>query len=95
MKILSNIIQGNDFLLSHLSGFLEPVTGFNSIWKLCYRASDHGWSASTFHGRCDGKRHTITIIRKDDYVFGGYVDIPWGMVKIELFFQSLVPITNE
>jgi len=47
------------------------------IWKLCYRASSHGWAASTFHSYCDGKPHTVTIIRKDLYVFGGYTDISW------------------
>jgi len=54
------------------------VAGSNSVWKLCYRASYHGWAASIFHSNCDGKRDTVTIIRKDEYVFGGYTDIPWG-----------------
>ena len=78
MKIPSNIIQGNDFLFSHLSRFLAPVPGSHSNWKLCYRATSHGWAASTFHSFCDGKPHTVTIIRKSPYVFGGYTDIPWG-----------------
>ena len=39
----------------------------------------HGWDVRTqFHGRCDGKRDTVTIIKKGKYVFGGYADIPWG-----------------
>ena len=79
MKLDSNIVQGNDFFIVHLSLFMEPVVGSNPNWKLCYRASSHGWAASTFHSNCDGKRHTITIIRKAQYVFGGYVDIPWGI----------------
>ena len=79
MKLDSNIVQGNDFFIFHLSLFLDPVAGSNPNWKLCYRASYHGWAASTFHSNCDGKCHTITIIRKDQYVFGGYVDIPWGI----------------
>ena len=77
-KISSNIIQGNDFLFSHLSRFLAHVPGSHSNWRLCYRASSHGWAASTFHSRCDGKPHTVTIIRKSQYVFGGYTDIAWG-----------------
>ena len=79
MAIHSSIIQGNGFFISQLSRFMEPVAGSNSQWRLCYRASSHGWAASTFHSKCDGKRHTVTIIRKDQFVFGGYVDIPWGM----------------
>ena len=27
---------------------------------------------------CDGKRNTVTITQKGQYVFGGYTDIPWG-----------------
>jgi len=81
MEIQSDIIQSNHFFISHLSRFLDPVPG-SHIWKLCYRASSHGWAASTFHSRCDGKPHTVTIIRKKHYVFGGYTDIAWGMYTI-------------
>ena len=81
MKLESHIIQGNDFLFSPLSRFLNPVSS-SHIWKLCYRASAHGWSSSTFHTRCDGKPNTVTIIRKNQYVFGGYTDIAWGMYTV-------------
>ena len=26
------------------------------------------------------KKNTVTIIQKDQYVFGGYTDIPWGKI---------------
>ncbi|CAH3191542.1 unnamed protein product, partial [Porites evermanni] len=63
-----------------ITRFLSPAIGNNSNWALCWQASTHGWAASTFHNKCDGKRHTITIIKKDNYVFGGYTDIPWTFV---------------
>ncbi|CAH3193306.1 unnamed protein product [Porites evermanni] len=63
---------------SVITRFLSPAIGNNSNWALCWQASTHGWAASTFHNKCDGKRHTITIIKKDHYVFGGYTDIPWS-----------------
>ena len=78
MKIQSSIIRSDYFLFSHLSRFLNHVPG-SHVWKLCYRASSHSWDASTLFSYCDGKRHTVTIIRKNQYVFGGYTDIPWGM----------------
>lgn len=81
-KIQSNIIQDEAFLVSHFSRFMEPVVGLHPHWKLCYRASSYGWSASTFHSYCDGKRDTVTIIKKGQYVFGGYTDIPWGMTYL-------------
>ena len=66
------------FYKSRLNEFLTPAVGNNSRWVLCYRASTHGWASKTFHRRCKGKRDTVTIIRKREYVFGGYTDISWG-----------------
>ncbi|CAH3188858.1 unnamed protein product, partial [Porites evermanni] len=60
--------------------FLSPAIANGSNWALCWQASTHGWAANTFHDKCYGKRHTITIIKKDHYVFGGYTDIPWTFV---------------
>ena len=61
-----------------LTQFLVPVVGNNAKWVLCYRATIHGWAASTFHNRCDGKPDTVTIITNGPYVFGGYTDVAWG-----------------
>ena len=61
-----------------LAQFLAPVVGNNATWVLCYRATIHGWAASTFHSRCDGKNNTVTIITNGPYVFGGYTDVAWG-----------------
>ncbi|KAL9962016.1 hypothetical protein ACROYT_G031070 [Oculina patagonica] len=73
----SAILADNAFYQSSLQQFLTPAVGSNPRWVLCWRASTHGWAASTFHSRCDGKRDTVTIIKKGQYVFGGYTDIPW------------------
>jgi len=73
----SAVIGGNVSYQSHLYQFLTSAVGFNPQWVLCYRASTHGWASSTFHSRCDGKNHTVTIIKNGQYVFGGYTDIPW------------------
>ena len=63
---------------SKLQQFLKPAVGSHPRWVLCYRASSHGWAASIFHRRCDGKRNTVSIIKVGQYVFGGYTDISWG-----------------
>ena len=76
--IQSNSIQSRSYYFTHFSEIMQTVADSNLVWKLCYRASYHGWAASIFHSNCDGKRDTVTIIRKDRYVFGGYTDIPWG-----------------
>ena len=75
----SNILKTNSSYLYHLGKFLEPAIGNNSHWLLCWRATLHGWDVEKqFHTRCDEKRDTVTIIKKDKYIFGGYTDIPWG-----------------
>ena len=75
----SNILKTNSSYFYHLGKFLQPAIGYNSHWLLWWWATLHGWDVITqFHGRCDGKRDTVTIIKKGKYVFGGYTDIPWG-----------------
>ena len=66
-----------DIISTVVTQFLSPAIGNDSNWALCWQTSVQGWAASTFHSRCDGKKHTITVIRKEPYVFGGYTDIPW------------------
>ena len=77
-QIGSNILAGNLVYESKLQQFLKPAVGSHPRWVLCYRASSHGWAASIFHRRCDGKRNTVSIIKVGQYVFGGYTDISWG-----------------
>ena len=88
-SITSTILRGNQYYLQHLHRFLAsaPGVGEDSSWLLCYTATSHGWEANTFHSKCDGKKNTVTIIQKDQYVFGGYSDIPWG--KIFFMFKYL------
>ena len=61
-----------------LDRFLTPVVGGNSQWNLCYRRSIHTRYDLIFHQRFDGKNNTLTIIKEDRFVFGGFTDIPWG-----------------
>ena len=78
MAISSTILAKNESYATHLLDFLVPAVGIDSQWKLCYRASFNGWDAFTFHSLCDGKKNTVTIVESNQYVFGGYTDVPWG-----------------
>lgn len=62
-------------LNSWLHSRLQSVS--KSYWKRCYRASYNGWSTQTFHSRCDDLGPTVTIIRAQGYIFGGYTDKSW------------------
>ena len=78
ISMASKIIAGNAVYQSHLDQFLAPVVGNDPKWLLCHRASTHGWDVGIFHSNCDGKSHTVTVIKVGVNVFGGYTDIPWG-----------------
>ena len=62
-----------------------PRTG---KWRICWRATEHGWGASTFHNKCDGKIPTLVIVKvvKDakNLIFGGYSTETWAGSKFEL-----------
>ena len=85
----STLLSKNDSYMysDHLRQFLEPVVGKDPRWLLCYRASLHDWPVNTFHRRCDRMNKTVTIIKKDEYIFGGFTDVPWGKIIICLFFS--------
>ena len=48
-------------------------------WRLIYRASEHGYSAHSFHDYCDNKGPTIMIKKSTgSWIFGGYTTQSWG-----------------
>lgn len=47
-------------------------------WKLLYRGSEDGFSASKFHLKCDNKPNTFTIVKSvSGFIFGGYSESHW------------------
>jgi len=74
----SAILQNNDNYLSTLNNWLKAVVqSKSSLWKRCWRASVDGWASTTFHSRCDGKGPTVTIVKVQRYIFGGYTSTSW------------------
>ena len=48
-------------------------------WKLIYRASEHGYSAESFHEYCDDKGPTLIVIKSSGgWIFGGYTTQSWS-----------------
>ncbi len=48
-------------------------------WKLIYRASEHGYTAKSFHECCDDKGPTLVIIKSSGgWIFGGYTTQLWS-----------------
>ena len=78
----SIILRGLDpnKYLGKLISFLDPVlpTASRTDFVRCWHAKTDGWAASTFHSNCDGRGPTVTIIKVNDYIFGGYTDASWS-----------------
>ena len=51
----------------------------NYKWRLIYRASEHGYTAKSFHEYCDDKGPTLVVIKSTNgCVFGGYTTESWS-----------------
>ena len=63
-----------------LMSYLVPVlrSSTRSKFVRCWHAKTDGWAASTFHRQCDNKGPTVTIIKVNNYIFGGYTDVSWS-----------------
>ena len=47
-------------------------------WKLLYRASEHDYTAKSFHDYCDDKGPTLIVIKSSGgWIFGGYTTQSW------------------
>ena len=57
---------------------LKEWLGSEHEWKMIYRASDHDYSASSFHEHCNNVTPTLVIIKShNDCIFGGYTTQSW------------------
>ena len=61
-----------------------PRTG---KWRICWRGTEHGWAASTFHEKCNEKKTSLVIVKVvtggKSLIFGGYCTETWGGSKFE------------
>lgn len=84
-----------------LRNVLEFPRGSES---LLYRGSRDGWCSADFHGCCDDKGPTVTLIKVENahgkYIFGGYTDKSWDCTESvkrseKSFLFSLVNAANQ
>ena len=75
-----NLHKTSTILNGHIEYVKQVVKwlGGQFQWRLCYRASAHGWSAQNFHTNCDNKGPTVTLVKVGEYIFGGYTDQNWA-----------------
>ena len=46
-------------------------------FKLLYRASETGFLSSQFHSKCDYIPNTLTILKANGFIFGGFTSVTW------------------
>ena len=81
-KLNSTLFVGSTILSNELGIKLANLTNLPltfSPFKLIYQASVDGFSASSFHSKCDGYQGTF-IVMKSNYsnIFGGYTSADWS-----------------
>jgi hypothetical protein len=80
-KTIQNALDGlsNSFILSQIEiNHLSDMVSFQNA-QLLYRATRDGFTASSFHKKCDGYSNTAIIIKTDsNYVFGGFTSAKWN-----------------
>ena len=77
-KILKNKNE-LDFIENRLYNNDKLLLQKNIIYKLLYRGSENGFSAQSFHNKCDNIRGTLTIIKTTKGLrFGGYTEQQFG-----------------
>ena len=75
--IKAQIFNGSKILNNTLEKDLIELCEFEKTqeWQLIYRASDDGFSASSFHSECDQYSDTLTIVKTtDNRIFGGWTE---------------------
>ncbi|XP_028405660.1 neurogenic locus notch homolog protein 1-like [Dendronephthya gigantea] len=73
----SKILAGREKDVRQLKKWLGGSLIMKS-WRLCYRATENGFAATSFHAKCDAKQPTVTLVRTGRYIFGAYSDQPFG-----------------
>ena len=78
----NRFLQGSTILLdTEYDDKLREWLGNDYKWRLIYRASEHDYTAKSFHEYCDNKGPTLVVIKSiGGWIFGGYTTKSWKVV---------------
>ena len=57
---------------------LFKLIKLNRKCDILYRGTRDGFKAANFHDKCDNKGATLTIIKVNSNIFGGYTEMSWN-----------------
>ena len=80
LKNPSELLVNTQLVNQQYDAKLREWIGNNYKWRLIYRASEHGYTASSFHECCDYvKGPTLIVIKSSGgWIFGGYTTQSWS-----------------
>ncbi len=83
LKNPSEFLPGTQLIKKQYDAKLREWLGNEYKWKLLYRASEHGYTAKSFHKYCDDKGPTLVVIKSTGgWIFGGYTTQSWSGWRI-------------
>merc|ERR1719499_2909143 len=72
----SDLIEDDEY--ETLMGFFEDKGESIQNMEVIYRASQHGFDASSFHEKCDDQGATLVLIQSEHgHIFGGFTKESW------------------
>ena len=81
LKNASKLLVDTQLVNEQYDGKLREWLGNDYKWKLLYRASEHDYTAKSFHEYCDNKGPTLVVIKsRGGWIFGGYTTKSWKVV---------------
>jgi len=84
-------------LTPHFFRIIQGWLGGTRLWDLRYRGTRDGFTSNDFHRCCDNIGATVTLIRANGYLFGGYTPLSWNTSSKYLNNSSsfLFTLTNS
>ena len=79
LKNPSELLVNTQLVNQQYDDKLREWIGNDYKWRLIYRASEHGYTARSFHKCCNDKESTLIVIKSSGgWIFGGYTTKSWS-----------------
>ena len=79
LKNPSELLVNTQLVNQQYDAKLREWIGNDYQWRLIYRASEHEYTASSFHECCNDKGPTLVVIKSSGgWIFGGYTTQSWS-----------------
>ena len=79
LKNPSEFLPDTQIINQQYDAKLREWIGNDYQWRLIYRASEHEYTASSFHECCNDKGPTLIVIKSSGgWIFGGYTTQSWS-----------------